>query len=241
MQFVVSHFWCAKKGSADTEYEDALARGPAGARLRRFAVADGASESSFAGLWARLLARAYARGALAPETLIEGLRPLQAWWQRRVGARPLPWYAAEKVRAGAFAALAGLTLACDGRWSALAAGDCCVFQVRDDALMAAFPLADAAAFDRRPLLIGSNPERNGRLAEAVRFTEGGWEPGDTFLLMSDAAAAYLLRGVVDRGRTVSGVLAYGGSACAFRAWIDCLRATGAMRNDDVSVLKVQVV
>jgi hypothetical protein len=41
-----------KDGNRPDEYEDAYAGNP---RVGRFAVADGASESSFAALWAKLL------------------------------------------------------------------------------------------------------------------------------------------------------------------------------------------
>ena len=238
MRPVVRGFWGPKQGSSDAEYEDALAWSRDGQGPSRFAVADGASESSFARLWAGLLVEAYACGALPQTTLARDLAPLQQRWRADVGARPLPWYVAEKTKAGAFAALAGLTLGADGGWCAVAIGDCCVFQVRDDALVTAFPLEDAAAFDNRPLLISSNPERNGRLPEFAPVTCGAWERGDTFLLMSDALAAYFLRGVLDERRTPSGVLAFGKRG--FRRWLEGLRAAGAIRNDDVSLLKVQV-
>src|SRR5262249_8616938 len=71
----------------------------------------------------------------------------QARWWAEVQAKPQPWYVEAKVNAGAFAALAGLTLDADGGWHALAVGDCCVFHVRDDALLRAFPIVSAAQFD----------------------------------------------------------------------------------------------
>ena len=47
-----------KRGHSADEFEDAFAFDPAAGR---YAVADGASESSFAGLWARLLVEGFIR------------------------------------------------------------------------------------------------------------------------------------------------------------------------------------
>lgn len=239
MRLAVSRFWRPKAGSTTREYEDALARWTRGAPPYRVAVADGASESSFARSWARLLAGAYARGALDAGTLLDDLGPLQACWLARVNARPRPWYVAEKVRAGAFAALAGVTVDACGGWRALAVGDCCVMHVRDGDVLAAFPLASAAEFDNRPLLIGSNPERNGRLCEAMRVTSGAWRCGDSFVLASDALAACLLR-AVEGGAGIGEALAFERTRPGFVAWTEALRTAGSLRNDDVTLLIAQV-
>src|SRR5262245_14812245 len=177
----IGAFRMPKAGCSQAEYEDAIAWS---SRRRRFAVADGASASAFARLWAQLLVRAYVGGHLRAESLEADLGPSQSLWASQVDQRPLAWYAQEQARRGAFAALAGLALHDDGSWSALAVGDCCVFQVRDEALLAAFPLDDASAFDNRPLLLGSRAESNLGLrgSGAIRVMHGMWQPRDTFLL-----------------------------------------------------------
>ena len=228
-----------KHGSSEAEYEDAVARSPGRAYPRRFAVADGASESSFARLWAELLVEAYARGRLCAATLCHDLLPLQALWRAEVDRKPLPWYALEKARSGAFSALAGLTVREDGTWHALAVGDCCVMHVRGDRLLSSFPLADAAAFDNRPRLLGSNAERNGHLADLAAVARGTWEPGDGFLLMSDALAAYVLRRVHDEGHGVGETLGFMGQQ-GFRRWTAARRAARVLRNDDVTLIRVQM-
>jgi hypothetical protein len=150
----------------------------------------------------------------------------------------LAWYAQEQARRGAFAALAGLTLLDDASWSALAVGDCCVFHVRGDVLVAAFPLSDTRAFDNRPLLLGSRPESNAGLrgSGAIRRMHGTWRPGDTFLLMSDALAAALLRRVEQYACSPLASLSFERSPAAFRRWVRNMRAEQHMRNDDVSLL-----
>jgi len=223
-------FRLPKHGSTRAEYEDAIAWNRS---HRRFAVADGASASAFARLWAQLLVGAYVRGQLSGSNLEDDLAPLQARWSADVERRELPWYAAEQARRGAFAALAGLTLDPGGEWNALAIGDCCVFQVRGEALLKATPLTQAEAFDNRPLLLGSRAMSNKQLrcAGAIVETQGDWRPGDTFLLMSDALAAMFLR-----ADAALDALNFDRTATGFQQWVCELRAQRALRNDDVSLL-----
>jgi hypothetical protein len=231
----VGAFRLPKAGNSQAEYEDATAWSR---RVRRFAVADGASASAFAGLWAQLLARAYVGGHVQAGSLETDLAPIQTAWASQVDQRPLAWYAQEQARRGAFAALAGLALHDDASWSALAVGDCCVFHVRDDALLTAFPLSDSRAFDNRPVLLGSRAESNAclRSSGAIKHIQGTWQPGDTFLLMSDALAAALLRRVEEYGCSPLDGLPLEHSRAALQRWVQNMRAEKRMRNDDVSLL-----
>jgi hypothetical protein len=224
-----------KHGSTQSEYEDALAWSR---KRRRFAVADGASASAFARLWAQMLVHAYVRGRLRAETIEADLAPLQAHWSADVEQRDLPWYAVEQARRGAFAALAGLSLHEGGTWSALAVGDACMFQVREGAIVIALPLQDADAFDNRPLLLGSRPAANSQLrrAGAIVTGNGRWRAGDTFLLMSDALAASFLRQAQAAPGSALTILDFERSVPGFRRWVGSLRAERRLRNDDVSLL-----
>jgi hypothetical protein len=243
-RFLVRAFSYPKGGAGFEEYEDAIAwsRGARGRRTpRRYAVADGASESSFARLWAQLLTEAYAHGMLAPGTLRDDLARLAQRWQAYVNLRPLPWYGAEKARRGAFAAVVGLTLRHDSTWTALAVGDCCLVQVRAGGLERAFPITDPDDFGRRPFLLSSNLDRNVALEDAVSLADGEWQHGDTFLLMSDALAAYVLTAVTRGGCGVAEALAGFEHQSEFYAWAGKLRAAGTLRNDDCALLRVEVL
>ena len=102
-------FWLARRGHDSAEYEDAFA---ADEVAGRFAVADGATEGCFTGLWARLLVEDFvsSRGEAAAEWP-DFLPALQERWDADVRARNLPWYADQGVRQGAFATFLGLVLA----------------------------------------------------------------------------------------------------------------------------------
>jgi hypothetical protein len=133
----------------------------------------------------------------------------------------------------------------DGAWSALAVGDSCLFLVRDGQLHTALPLSDPEAFGNQPLLLGSRAAANAPLREAgaIVTADGTWQPGDTFLLMSDAlAATFLAQSLVARSqeRGAIEVLEFERTAAGFRRWVRCLRAERLMRNDDVSLVWLAV-
>lgn len=238
--------WLPKAGNRREEYEDAAwpVRALQGAgRTFRCAVADGATESAFAGLWARQLVHWYGHHAVEhARPLAEQLTAEQEQWRSAVHSTPLPWYAEEKAANGAYAAFLGLrlheTAAGAGTWSALAVGDCCVAHLRGDAVLATFPATDAAYFSSRPYLISSQPQRNAQLAAQTQVAAGEWQAGDQFWLMTDALAHWFLAAAA---APVAELHAEAhGSRRAFAGWIAGLRHTGALRNDDVTLLVVGV-
>src|SRR5437879_1653927 len=90
-----------KRGNAAPEFEDACA---ANVALGRFAVADGATESSYAGLWASTLVNEFVTTPSPdPSVWASWLPAAQTRWEMTVGRQPLPWYAEIKWQQGAFA------------------------------------------------------------------------------------------------------------------------------------------
>jgi hypothetical protein len=228
-----------KRGNSADEYEDAFwppRGGERRGRVLRCAVADGATEASFSARWAQMLTRAYCRGALDVCRLAETLRPLQAAWSAEIGGRPLPWYAQEKVRQGAFSSLLGLTIR-DGRWEAIAVGDSCLFLVRDDELITAFPLQASDLFGSTPLLLSSNPARNAALGDHLCQARGEALPGDRFLLMTDAVACWFLADAEAGGQPWNTIP----PGRRFASWLAGRRAAHVMRNDDVTVLGLDLL
>lgn len=200
MQIRVDSFWTAKGGNSELEYEDAVwPRASLTQRVRTFraAVADGATETSFSGLWARILVRAYGKGAFDRNDPLEVLAPLQRRWRRRLENLKLPWYAEEKLAKGAFAALVGITIAetpdrCRHRWQSLAVGDSCLFQFRDNQLLTSVPYKEPEQFLSRPHLISTHSGENVALVNHITSAYGTCCRGDVFYLMSDAIACWFL-------------------------------------------------
>src|SRR2546422_7087812 len=111
MHLFAQGFFLPKAGNSHEEYEDAFwpqERIDLHTPAFRCAVADGATETSFSGLWAQMLVRAYCKGELSRKR--QDLSRLQRNWLKFVSGRPLPWYAEEKLRSGAFSSIVGLAL-----------------------------------------------------------------------------------------------------------------------------------
>ncbi len=238
---VVRGFRVPKQGHAEEEYEDALrSRVADGDAAARVAIADGATGSSFSGLWAGLLCDAYVAEPFADgPSLMTRLPDLGRAWKAQVDRQPLPWFAEEKARAGAFAAFLGLTVGGDGAWQALAVGDCCLFQVRGEDLVTAFPLSRADDFSDSPALVGTFPVDNTGLAAHVRVASGAYAPGDVFYLMTDALAAWFL-GAREAGQSPWRWFTNLSSDPRFAKLVAELRDSGRLANDDVTLARVEV-
>lgn len=258
MHLHATAFWVPKAGNQDSEYEDAYCPiGPIdaeGASLSRFAVADGATETSFSRLWAKQLVEAYIAGEFEKIPDWKWLAELQEKWSSTVNSKPLPWYAEQKIESGAFAAVVGLTLTSPeadsqaGTWHAEAIGDSCLFQIRDSQIVTKFPLGAAEEFTNSPTLIASKPGEASGLASLV-LKEGGWECGDQFYLMTDAVAAWFLWATensespweIVRDLDAADEATAGKFGLrSFRQWVDCARAQGLMRNDDVTLYRIEI-
>ena len=259
-------FRLPKAGNSDADYEDAFAMAK-----DSVAIADGATESSFARAWARALVQGFTsidaadaeseagdealREPPAPaDTVRRRIAPLQRAWHEQIAWDRLPWFAEDKARSGAFAALLTFRFTASasplmpsaedaalgsGRWRALAIGDSCMFQIRDDALLVAFPLEQAEQFNSRPVLLSSNPANNDRVWEAIAYQEGEYRPADVFLFATDALAHWILAESEAGNRpwqTLCGLRSH----ADFAAMVARLRQDHAMRNDDVTLVRIVV-
>ncbi|AXX31493.1 hypothetical protein KCV87_35125 [Actinosynnema pretiosum subsp. pretiosum] len=257
-----------KLGSAEAECEDAHlvlpAEDPDTWRTEPVlvAVADGASESLLSGPWAALLTTgllahvAADPSALdAPEAFADALaRAGLAWrpWladyvaRREAAGRPIAWYEQPGLDRGPHATALAARFApdADGRttWAAAALGDSCLFHTRGADLLHAFPLADAGAFDSSPGLVNALTTDTALLARHTRTASGAAEQGDQFFLCTDALAAWFLR-EAERGGAPWDLLAEhtrGGDPERFAAWLEAARAAGEVRNDDVTLVHVDL-
>jgi len=229
-----------KQGHTESECEDAWVADPAAGR---FAVADGASESAFAGLWARLLAEGF-RAASRPRRLTDWLGPARRAWSAAVSGLELPWYAEIKRDEGAFATFLGLSIrrprpGRPPRWGAVAVGDSCLIRVRKDGALRAFPLSCSADFGNQPALLRS---RVG-LDPVPRRCSGSLRPGDRLFLMTDALAQWFL-GRHEEGErpweALAPLLSAPRPEAAFAAWVEERRGAGMLRDDDVTLLSLEL-
>jgi hypothetical protein len=205
-------FWLPRRGNTRDEYEDAFALDEASGR---YAVADGATEGCFTGLWARMLVEDFVAGAQPDASLWpSSLRAAQGRWDADVRSRKLDWDADHWVEQGASAAFLGIRLTDSAgrvvlensagllgerprvrasyQWQAVAVGDTCLFHTRDSALLRAFPLDRSDQFNNRPRLVGSRMPL-GEIHKRQRlWTDGCGQPGDRLWAMTDALAKWCL-------------------------------------------------
>jgi hypothetical protein len=164
------------------------------------AISDGATESSFPSIWARLLATEYVNNKAFRENLPDHLTALQNRWKDEVNKMDdLPWFAEVKSEEeGAFATLLGLTLYESGDWEAIAIGDSCLFHVRDEELLISFPIKSPEEFKNTPFAISSLSVKNKEISNHIQKINGTWQKGDTFYLMTDAWAQWTLKQVTKK-------------------------------------------
>ncbi|MDP9388027.1 MAG: hypothetical protein M3Q48_08865 [Actinomycetota bacterium] len=256
MPTVVSAFWAARGGSPADHYEDAFwPRRPGAQRTRRLrlAVADGATESMLSGLWADLLVRTWCRSRrrqvddVVAAAMNRWDATMRAYVQgREADRRPIQWFEEPGLARGAHATLLGVELDGDPssgplRWSAVSLGDSCLFQVRDDVLVASFPVARADQFGTAPKLVPTRPEQLGRVLAHLERAEGDCRAGDVLFLTTDALAAWFLT-EVEAGGAPWRVLRRleGDDRSAFATWVATQRDRGGLRNDDVTLVRVEV-
>jgi len=215
------------------------------------AVADGATQTSFSRLWARLLVAEAARN-FQPERLPELIAAAQAKWLGYTASVELPWHAEEKVRQGAFATLLWMNIQPPsarstkntGAWHALAIGDTCLFQIRKKTLRAQFPTLSTADFNNHPWLLSTNPGRNTGFWNSLDDlrTSGDWAAGDDFLLMTDALAAWFVheQAKTPLSRLLPRLLSVLTSTAEFSFWLKRLREDADIKNDDTTIVWIHL-
>ncbi len=237
----VSTFTVPKRGRTAAENEDRCAASP---QTPRFAIADGATESSFAGLWAGLLVNHFIEdpAVVQHQQWANWLPPIQAKWQAAVEGRELPWYAQDKADQGAFASFLGLVLA-GNSWQAVAVGDCCLFQFRDATLVYPFPIYEEDKFSSRPWLLGSTtlPDAEPDLKKEFRLTKR-WEVGDEFLLTTDALAKWFVKLYQQNAAGAEPTSdPFPKTQKDFEAFVEELRESRQLDNDDTTLLRVSLL
>lgn len=247
-------FWLPKADRNPEEYEDAFFPKSDSEhsldRAMRFAVADGATESSFARRWAKQLVIAYCHPGTPSPADNSGFQAQierrGVDWSRYVSAKPLAWNFLAKAQRGAFATLVGVTLMPGdgeaGRWEAVAVGDSCFFQVRNSKLERAFPQQQSAAFGFHPELLCSLSRLNEPVWAAwnEHLTTGEWSSGDQFLLMTDALAKWFVESLEKAGRPWETLQEVTATHEHFVVWVQQQREDRTLTNDDVTLMLIAI-
>jgi hypothetical protein len=247
MKVICHTLWLPKKGNTEDEYEDAAApTEPLSSECDTFrcAVADGATETSFASLWAKLLVDGFVKGT--------DRNALKKEWQQSVysSGKQLPWYAEEKAQVGAYAALVCLTLrqtagVSGGTWEAEALGDSCLILIKQADFVIKFPLTRSDEFNSSPVLFSSNNDDAEEHGEVFKNISGEWSAGDVFYLLSDAIARWTYKRQEEHGDAAFYLQSLRKQAdlvefvAVQRELLD-EESRPLMRNDDVTLMRIEV-
>ncbi|WP_216918037.1 hypothetical protein [Nocardia noduli] len=219
--------WVPKDGREINENEDR-----AGVGARRFAVADGASTTARPEIWADILVYSYVAERNDPFHPVV-LAQLRAQWHHEVTQLGLPWYAERKLQEGGAATFVGLDLDEDTqRYQATAVGDTCLMHWRDTTLLVAGPLNLPDQFSNTPDLVSTHAGDH-RHQAAIWHAYGDYQPGDRFVLATDALAKYLLHQQLC-GFSVD----LDDALDRFDDWVVDARVGDGLGNDDTTVVQV---
>lgn len=183
-----------KIGAGDDENEDSVAIDAARAMV---VMSDGASSSFASRLWSRALVDVgVTLRVAADQRTVQAVvdRAASKWHEHHV-AEPVPWWAEEGMRRGAFATFLLVQLGVvDGQhcWDAVAVGDSCVLVLRPSAVgwsrVESFPVKSAAAFGSNPPLVGSVQTT----VAGLEHGRGQLQPGDVLLVATDAVSEWAM-------------------------------------------------
>jgi hypothetical protein len=246
----VFHIVIPKQGNSEQECEDSIsiqATKKQNKRIRlRVAIADGATESSFAKEWSDLLTKSFNKSKLPlKEYLLTSLLELRKKWTTLIQDKPLPWYAQEKAENGAFSAFLGVRLDFEKHsYEAIAIGDCCFFHVRKETVIKQFPVKNALDFGNNPYLISSKQSKNIELENYLIEVSDTLIKGDIIFMMSDALAHWFMKNNELNEHPWNILLGLKGKTKEerqrFISWLTEQRALKEIKNDDVVLAIIEL-
>ncbi|HAF29437.1 MAG TPA: hypothetical protein DCG75_10360 [Bacteroidales bacterium] len=239
-----------KQGNSEQECEDCIsikATKEQNKKLRlRVAIADGATESSFAKEWSNLLTKSFDKFKLPlKETLLNKLTDLRKKQEVLLKDIELPWYAQEKAENGAFSAFLGIRIdLVNHNYEAIAIGDCCLFHIRNEVVIKQFPVMNSSEFGNNPYLISSKPNKNTDLVNYLIEEKGDLSKGDILFLMSDALAHWFMKNNELNEHPWNILLGLKGKTkeekLKFNSWLTERRISKEIKNDDVVLAIIEL-
>ncbi|MCS6905789.1 MAG: protein phosphatase 2C domain-containing protein [Bacteroidia bacterium] len=234
----------AKQGNKDEENEDNILV-PTPAELNneevlKYAIADGATESSFSKEWSDLLVCCYKEKSFERAHVRDTIKHISEMWYAKVRSKELPWYAAQKAELGAFATFLGITICMPTQtYQAVAAGDCMLFHIRENNLFFSFP--NVEEFNNQPSLISSNLQYHRNLEETFVYFQGSILPGDTLILATDALSHWLYQKQSQKPWLALYLLLNSPNyEQDFKDWLKDKIASKEIKNDDVSLIFIEI-
>lgn len=241
----VASFITHKKAESLDDCQDAIKVNEA---CSRYAIADGATRSFFPKQWAELLVERFCEMptlSLNADNWKQWLVPIQEAWykqvEERVKARDA-YYLTNPFneRETAVSTFVGLEVEKTKReWKAVVIGDSCLFH-KNRSEFKSYLLEQSEDFTSRPEAFASFPEAN---HYDPAFIRGELEPGDMFILATDALAKWILEHKESENlEEMLHQLRQIENREAFNQFVDHARDDEKIRlgNDDVALLLISV-
>lgn len=196
----IDTYFSPKIGNSLPEYEDAFAINPGRGKL---AIADGASDSIFSGLWARSLVDSYVDSSLSvkQEDFMESLvSTARVKWHLDIKWDELKLFIRNKAIGGSYSTLLLIESLENNSFTALrvlSVGDSCILIQNGDSLTS-FPLTSYEQFNISPKLVWSgyghpfSTEYKWNKPE-FKIEDFELDPGGSLIAATDAVAKWLLQ------------------------------------------------
>ncbi len=211
-----------------------------GESILRFAISDGATESSFSKEWSELLVKSYKEYEFNLENLTTVLNSVSEEWNSIVSKIEMPWYAQQKAENGAFATFLGLRIDTIGKKiDSVAIGDCSFFHIRGNDLVDTFPISINEEFGNTPFLFASNNKHQTDFEKTVKYYEANFEKGDLFILSTDAIANWIFNKIKEDQKPwqiITTLLNSEDYTTDFTNWVKNKIKEGFIKNDDISLV-----
>lgn len=225
--------WQALQAPQDRQSADEIRHACAGnPETARFAIAAGI-EGAQVGRWSKLLADGFIRPKKADHGL-GWVEPIRQELPAERGAASSS-FCGLVLRQGTFTERGA-----GGAWSAIAVGACCLFHVRGDRLLKAFPVGRAAQLEAQSSAIAS------RAAADPRFHKetSAWRGGDHIYLMTPSLARWFLLQHEKEQQpwlAIQRAFAEQDPPSAFASWVQTLREAKEIAAGDVAVLPIELL
>jgi Protein phosphatase 2C len=243
--FQTRSFRLHKKGGSPSEYEDRSAIVGVKDSCLRVAVADGMTEGLFSDVWAELLVNGYCDYGVA---LFEDAN-LKAMYKefihqtcQQINTMPEArhWFMYEKLERGTHTTLAAIDFSTRNTVQMSAVGDSCIFWCNKNTIEM-FPELSTDDFGISPASICHIPDTWHNLHSKIRSDEIALEQGCQFVLCTDAIAHWLVKETREKNNFLAWEkIVRFSDVAAFNLLIEELRESKEIRNDDVTLVIVDV-
>jgi len=241
---ILSQYKFPKGGHTIIECEDAYSIKQTRQTLKLF-VADGATESSFAKEWATLLSEELKKvQSFSRKNIMKHLPKIRKNWEDKVNKKPLPWYAEIKLEEGAFSAIIGLCINFKkSTFNCFAIGDCCMFHLRGNEIITLFPIENEIEFSNNPFLVSTKSDDDKLIKYFRELKDQKVLTGDYFFIMSDALACWFTKKIKLEDKPWNILIGFceDSTKTSFEEWLKIKRAEKEIKNDDTTLLTVEIL